>query len=121
MNIVFHQLQQNKLKAEKQLTELTEFKATVKTAVDKYLEKKYAPLENALLEYGSWKGIKDAYGWDMISKKKYDKLLTLHLEKNEDTTAQYLADVLQYIDKKIEDTKRWLTDTKNQLKHTANY
>ena len=40
MNIVFHQLQQNKLKAETQLAELTEFKTTVKTAVDKYLEKK---------------------------------------------------------------------------------
>ena len=36
----------------------------------------------------------------MISKKKYDKLLILHLEKAEDSTAQYLADVLQYIDKK---------------------
>ena len=121
MNIVIYQLQQNQLKAEKQLAELTEFKTTVKTAVDKYLEKKYAPLENALLEYGSWKGIKDAYGWDMISKKRYEQLLTLHLEKNEDTTAQYLADVLQYIDKKIEDTKRWLADTKSQLEHANNY
>ena len=121
MNIVIHQLEQNKLKAEKQLKDLNEFRTTVKTAVDKYLEKKYAPLEKALLDYGSWNGIKDAYGWDMISKKKYDKLLILHLEKAEDSTAQYLADVLQYIDKKIEDTKRWLADTKSHLENADNY
>lgn len=107
--------------AKKRIADLTEFKTTVKAAVDKYIEKKYAPLEKALIEYESWKGIKDAYGWDMISKAKYDKLQLLYLERNDDLTAQYLNDVLEYIEKQIQDTKQWLNDITSHLELMANY
>ena len=122
MNYVLKtQLERDQHTAKKRLADLSEFKTTVKTAVDKYIEKKYAPLQKALKEYNSWEGVKDAYGWDMISKQKYEKLLILHLEKEEDFTTQYLTDVLAFIDKQITDTKRWLSDITNQLELIDNY
>ena len=122
MNYVLKtQLERDQHTAKKRLADLSEFKTTVKTAVDKYIEKKYAPLQKALKEYNSWDGVKDAYGWDMISKQKYEKLLILHLEKEEDFTAQYLTDVLAFIDKQITDTKRWLSDITSQLELIENY
>ena len=122
MNYVLKtQLERDQQTAKKRLADLSEFKTTVKTAVDKYIEKKYAPLQKALKEYNSWDGVKDAYGWDMISKQKYEKLLILHLEKEEDFTAQYLTDVLAFIDKQITDTKRWLSDITSQLELIENY
>ena len=122
MNYVLKtQLERDQHTAKKRLADLSEFKTTVKTAVDKYIEKKYAPLQKALKEYNSWEGVKDAYGWDMISKQKYEKLLILHLEKEEDFTTQYLTDVLAFIDKQITDTKRWLSDITNQLELIENY
>ena len=122
MNYVLKpQLERDQHTAKKRLADLSEFKTTVKTAVDKYIEKKYAPLQKALKEYNSWEGVKDAYGWDMISKQKYEKLLILHLEKEEDFTTQYLTDVLAFIDKQITDTKRWLSDITSQLELIENY
>ena len=122
MNYVLKtQLERDQHTAKKRLADLSEFKTTVKTAVDKYIEKKYAPLQKALKEYNSWEGVKDAYGWDMISKQKYEKLLILHLEKEEDFTTQYLTDVLAFIDKQITDTKRWLSDITSQLEVIENY
>ena len=122
MNYVLKtQLERDQHTAKKRLADLSEFKTTVKTAVDKYIEKKYAPLQKALKEYNSWEGVKDAYGWDMISKQKYEKLLILHLEKDEDFTTQYLTDVLAFIDKQITDTKRWLSDITSQLELIENY
>ena len=122
MNYVLKtQLERDQHTAKKRLADLSEFKTTVKTAVDKYIEKKYAPLQKALKEYNSWEGVKDAYGWDMISKQKYEKLLILHLEKEEDFTTQYLTDVLTFIDKQITDTKRWLSDITSQLELIENY
>lgn len=122
MNYVLkNKLEHDQQTAKKRIADLTEFRATVKTAVDKYIEKKYAPLEKALKEYDSWNAIKDAYGWDMISKQRYEKLLVLHLEKEEDFTAQYLNEVLGFIDKQINDTKQWLSDITSQLEHFENY
>ena len=122
MNYVLKtQLERDQHTAKQRLADLSEFKTTVKTAVDKYIEKKYAPLQKALKEYNSWEGVKDAYGWDMISKQKYEKLLILHLEKEEDFTTQYLTDVLAFIDKQITDTKRWLSDITSQLELIENY
>ena len=122
MNYVLKtKLERDQHTAKKRLADLSEFKTTVKTAVDKYIEKKYAPLQKALKEYNSWEGVKDAYGWDMISKQKYEKLLILHLEKEEDFTTQYLTDVLAFIDKQITDTKRWLSDITSQLELIENY
>ena len=122
MNYVLKtQLERDQHTAKKRLADLSEFKTTVKTALDKYIEKKYAPLQKALKEYNSWEGVKDAYGWDMISKQKYEKLLILHLEKEEDFTTQYLTDVLAFIDKQITDTKRWLSDITSQLEVIENY
>ena len=80
MNFVLKtKLERDQQTAKKRISDLTEFRSTVKAAVDKYIEKKYAPLEKALKEYESWNGIKDAYGYDLISKQRYDKLLMLHL------------------------------------------
>lgn len=122
MNYVLKtKLELDKQTAKKRIYDLTEFKNTVKAAVDKYIEKKYAPLVKALKEYDSWNGIKDAYGYDMISKQRYEKLHILYLERNDDFTAQYLNDVLAYIDKQINDTKQWLKDIESQLELMANY
>lgn len=122
MNFVLKtKLERDQQTAKKRISDLTEFRSTVKAAVDKYIEKKYAPLEKALKEYESWNGIKDAYGYDLISKQRYDKLLMLHLDKNEDFTANYLNEVLGFIDKQINDTKQWLTDITSQLELIGNY
>lgn len=122
MNYVLKtKLERDQQTAKKRISDLTEFRSTVKAAVDKYIEKKYAPLEKALKEYESWNGIKDAYGYDLISKQRYDKLLMLHLDKNEDFTANYLNEVLGFIDKQINDTKQWLTDITSQLELIGNY
>jgi len=122
MNYVLKaQLERDQQKAKKRLTDLTEFKTVVKTAVDKYIVKKYAPLEKALEEYNGWNGIKDAYGWDMISKQKYDKLLLLHLERQEDFTANYLNEVIAFIDRQINETKESLKDTERALDKLENY
>ncbi len=122
MNYVLkNKLEHDQQTAKKRIADLTEFRNTVKNAVDKYIEKKYAPLEKALKEYDSWNAIKNAYGWDMISKQRYEKLLVLHLEKEEDFTAQYLNDVLAYIDKQISDSKQWLKDIESQLELMDNY
>lgn len=122
MNYVLKtKLERDQQTAKKRISDLTEFRSTVKAAVDKYIEKKYAPLEKALKEYESWNGIKDAYGYNLISKQRYDKLLMLHLDKNEDFTANYLNEVLGFIDKQINDTKQWLTDITSQLELIGNY
>lgn len=122
MNFVLKtKLERDQQTAKKRISDLTEFRNTVKIAVDKYIEKKYAPLEKALKEYDSWNGIKDAYGYDLISKQKYDKLLVLHFDKEDDFTANYLNEVLGFIDKQINDTKQWLSDITSQLELIGNY
>ena len=43
--------------------------------------KKFIPLEHAINEFGSFNGIHDAYGYDFISEKRYQRLCNLKEEK----------------------------------------
>lgn len=49
------------------------------------------PLERAINEFGSFNGIHDAYGYDFISEKRYQKLCKLKDEKDSGVISSYIC------------------------------
>lgn len=56
--------------------------------------KKFQPLEKALKDYGSFNGIHDAYGYDFISEKRYQRLCKLKEEKDSGVISSYIDNII---------------------------
>ena len=102
-NSEIEQLETEIRKRSASLQNYVEFRSTVKRAIDELLERKYAPLEKALEEFGSMEQIRDAYGWELISKARYYKLTRLDAERREDNTYALAEDLFIHIDRRIDD------------------
>lgn len=109
------ELEKRKKYLEKQIKELQDFKALIVKAVDKYLAKKYAPLEKALEDYGNIGEVENAYGWDIISKAKYRKIMDLYEEQQTDPTRQYMEEMLNHLKDRIKNNERELLSVENHI------
>ena len=114
MNYI-EELEKRKKYLEKQNKELQDFKSLLVKAVDKYLAKKYAPLEKALADYGNIGEVENAYGCDIISKAKYRKIMDLYEEQQTDTTCQYMEEVLNHLKERIKNNERDLLSVENHI------
>ena len=60
---------------QKELQNVRDFAATVKQAIEQFITKKYAALTKAIeANGGSFEQVRTAYGYDLISKRTFDKL-----------------------------------------------
>lgn len=75
--------------------------------------KKFMPLERAINEFGSFNGIHDAYGYDFISEKRYQKLCKLKDEKDSGVISNYIDNI---INENIKH-KLFLIDNINKIKN----
>lgn len=111
------ELQKRKKYLQKQVKELQDFKELLVNAVDKFLSKKYAPLEKALQQHGGIGGIENAYGWDLISKATYQKLLDLFEEQQSDPTAQYMEEIQKHFKDRIANAEKELSSVENHIEY----
>lgn len=87
-----------------ELSERKAFEETVKKAVEQYLAKKYAPLTKAQMVYGEdFEEIRVAYGYGLISRRAFDKLSDLRNEKENDSTAQLMEEVVAMLQRREAD------------------
>lgn len=87
-----------------ELSERKAFEETVKKAVEQYLAKKYAPLTKAQMVYGGdFEEIRVAYGYGFISRRAFDKLSDLRNEKENDSTAQLMEEVVAMLQRREAD------------------
>lgn len=87
-----------------ELSERKAFEETVKKAVEQYLAKKYAPLTKAQMVYGEdFEEIREAYGYGLISRRAFDKLSDLRNEKENDSTAQLMEEVVAMLQRREAD------------------
>ncbi len=109
------ELQKRKKYLQKQIKELKDFQELLIKAVDSFLSKKYLPLEKALQTHGGIGGIENAYGWDLISKAKYQKFVDLYEEQQSDPTAQYMQDILKHLKDRIAANEKELISIENHI------
>lgn len=87
-----------------ELSERKAFEETVKKAVEQYLAKKYAPLTKAQMVYGEdFEEIRVAYGYGFIRRRVFDKLSDLRNEKENDSTAQLMEEVVAMLHRREAD------------------
>ena len=79
--------------------------STVEKAIAELTGRKYAPLDKALKEYGTFGEIHNAYGYDYISEKRFRNLKKLYDERQNDPTGRLTADVLEFIDRRLNDLR----------------
>lgn len=84
-------------------------------AVDKFIAKKYTPLEKALQEYGGVGGIENAYGWEIISKATFRKLMDLYEEQQTDPTSEYMQEMLKHLKDRISNAEKDLLSVENHI------
>ena len=84
-------------------------------AVDQYLDKKYAPLKKALAEYGSIGEIHNAYGYGYIGEKKYQSIMYLYEQYENDATNRLLVVTLEQIDRTIEELSACVDTARRDL------
>lgn len=97
------------LKYREEIQTVEEFRESVIAAVKQAQKKKYAPLMKAYEEYGErWTDIENAYGYDMISKAKYEKLGTLKSQMERDRTAELMKDVVAFITRRVASLSSYL-------------
>lgn len=81
------------------------FRANLIESMRNFVNDKYASLDKALAEYGSFDEIHNAYGYDIISTRMYNKLKKLYEDRQKDPTERYVADVLEFLDTRLSDMK----------------
>ena len=109
------ELRKGKKYLQSQIKQLQDFKELLIKAVDNFLQKKYMPLEKALQIHGGIGGLENAYGWDIISKAKYQKLCDLYEEQQSDPTHLYMQDILKHLKERIADAQKELSSIENHI------
>lgn len=94
-------IQREILTTKTEIGNVERFRETVEKAIAELTGRKYAPLDKALKEYGTFGEIHNAYGYDYISEKRFRNLKKLHDERQNDPTGRLTADVLEFIFSKI--------------------